>query len=98
MIFGKKTQQQTRGFQYKPRFWNEKEEEFRNRIADAERRYHGESSTEYTPSKNFNFRGGSTSGGGRNPRFETNYGKVNPWRLIILIALLSAVAYFMLYR
>ncbi len=97
MLFGKKSQQQARGFQFKPRFYDEQKEEFKSRVAEAKKRYHNESDEEYVPSRNFNFRSNPSSANERDPRFETNYGKVNPIRLVVLIALLAAISFFMLY-
>jgi len=97
MLFGKNKQQRTRGFQYQPRFWDEKKEEFDGRISDAKRRYHGKEEEGYQPKRNFKFRQDSNSASDRDARFETTYGRVNPWRLIVLIIILCGIVYYMLY-
>lgn len=96
MLFGKNRQMRPRGFDYEPRFWDETKDEFKRRVAEAERRYHGESEEEYKPSRNFNFKGGG-GGAPRDTRFETTYSRVSTIRTILLIILISAVFYF-LYR
>ena len=97
-MFGKKNQHQPRGFGYTPRFWNEEKEEFKSRIADAERRYHGKRDENYTPSKNFSFRsGGGGKASPRDSRFETTYGRTSATRVLFLVVLLSAIVYLMFF-
>jgi len=97
MIFKKGNQMRPRSFTYQPRFWDETKDEFKRRVADAERKYHGESEEEYTPSRNFKFRSGGSTQTPRDSRFETTYSRVSGIRTIALIILISTV-FYLLYR
>ncbi len=96
--FGK--QQKPRSFDYQPWFYNPEKEEFENRINELKQRYHGEGKEEFKAPTSFDFRNQSSAStkSGRTSRFKTdNYGKVNPMRLILLLAGLGAAAYYFLY-
>ncbi len=91
-------------FKYQPWFYDEEEEEFKDRVADAEKRYHGEvEQGEVKKNVRFNFResGASPSSPatkGRSPRFERRYEKANPLRLLAIIAFLLGLVWFIFTR
>ncbi len=99
-MFFKGKQQRPSGFDYKPRFWDEKKEEFENRVREAEEFYHGKKDENYqVGQKRFNFRQSQrvASTSGKQSRFKTDtYGKTNPIRLLVLIGILVALVWFML--
>lgn len=100
----KKNSLQPRKFNYVPWFYNPEKEEFENRIREAEEFYHGQNEDDkekvkFKPKANFNFNEQRETGQYRNreSRFDTNYGKVNPFRMFTLIAILSSLVYFILF-
>lgn len=89
---------QPRKFHYEPWFWDPEKEEFNKRVKDAKRRYHGNQDEEYKPERSFRFKStGTNYHKGRHSRYETNYGKVSPTRLLFLIALLGGLVYFIFF-
>ena len=89
---------QPRKFHYEPWFWDPETEEFNKRVKDAKRRYHGTKDDDYKPERAFRFSSSGTNyHAGRHSRYETNYGKVSPTRLLFLIALLGGLVYFLFF-
>lgn len=88
---------QPRKFHYEPWFWDKEKEEFESRVKDAKDRYHGEKDANYRPQRSFNFKTESKNLHKRDSRYETNYGKVNPSRLLFLIVLLGGLVYFIFF-
>ena len=91
---------QPRKFHYEPWFWDPEKEEFEKRITDAKKKYHGEEDEEYRPGRSFDFKGTRNPAKikkGYSSRYETNYGKINPLRLLTLIAILGGLVYFMFF-
>lgn len=81
-------------FEYVPRFYDADKEEFENRVAEAEEKYHG-IKAEHKRTVRFNFRENmETSTEVRTSRFATNYGRVSPWRFVLIILVLLGLLYF----
>lgn len=90
--------QKPRQFTYKPWFYDAEKEEFASRVNQARKHYHGETEGEYSPNKNFDFKGGSRNFHlDRDSRYQTNYGKVNPWRIITFAVILGGLVYYLLF-
>ena len=91
---GRKKGFEPRGFDYVPRIWDPKKEEFEQRVADAKEKYHGQKTTQHKRVVRFNFRENDfATGGARLNKFDRRYGQVSPWRTIIILFIILALLY-----
>jgi len=89
MLFNKKGFE-PKGFDYVPRFWDPVKEEFEKRVSDAKERYHGEKTKSKHRVVRFDFRDDTkfVTGGAQMDKFDRNYGKVSPFRLLVVLGVL----------